>query len=286
MAGGGGSTRKEALAAASEAFRAVGITDARTDAEVLLAGLEGCPRAELVAFPDERLESSVSRGFGEAVRRRLRREPVAYILGRRGFRRIEVTVDPRVLVPRPETEGLVDVAIAVAPSRVIEVGTGSGALALAIADELPGCEVVATDISRDALDLARMNALDLDLADRVRFEKGTWPRGGGEFDLIVANLPYVDRERDGHLLEPEVSTWEPDQALYGGKGGTEVIGSVLASLAGSGVTAGTVALEVGAGQAEEVSGLVRSAGFGEVTVESDLAGIERIVVGRRTTHPD
>jgi release factor glutamine methyltransferase len=286
VTGGRGATRSEALEAATEAFRAVGIADARVDAEALLAGISGVSRAELVAFPEERLEPAVSRGFSEAVRRRLRREPVAYVLGRRGFRRIEVSVDPRVLIPRPETEGLVELALEVAPARVLEIGTGSGALALAIADELQECEVVATDTSTDALDLARSNALDLDLAERVRFERGTWPAGGGRFDLVVANLPYVDRERDASLLEPEVADWEPDEALYGGKGGTEVISSVLSELQESGVEAGVFALEVGVGQAGKVAGMVRDAGFPEVSIEPDLAGIERVVVGRRPDRPD
>lgn len=286
MTAGRGATRSEALEAATEAFRAVGIPDARTDAEVLLSGISGVARAELVAFPQERLEPAISRAFSEAVRRRLRREPVAYVLGRRGFRRIEVAVDPRVLIPRPETEGLVEVALEVDPSRVLEIGTGSGALALAIADELPACEVVGTDSSPEALDLARSNARDLGLADRVRFEAGTWPAEGGEFDLVVANLPYVDRERDLHLLEPEVAEWEPDEALFGGAGGTEVIRSVLAGLGDSGVKTGVLALEVGAGQAEEVGELVREAGFGEVSVDRDLAGIERVVIGRRSSGSD
>jgi len=286
VTGGRGATRSEALEAATEALRAVGIADARIDAEALLAGISGVARAELVAFPDERLEPAVSRGFGEAVRRRLRREPVAYVLGRRGFRRIEVAVDPRVLIPRPETEGLVEVALGADPARVLEIGTGSGALALAIADELPDCEVVATDTSTDALDLARVNARDLDLAGRVRFERGTWPAEGGRFDLVVANLPYVDRQREADLLEPEVAEWEPDEALYGGAGGTEVIGAVLSDLPDSGVDAPALALEVGAGQAAEVSGMVREAGFPEVSIERDLAGIERVVVGRRPDRPD
>lgn len=286
MTAGRGATRSEALEAATEAFRAVGITDARTDAEVLLSGISGVARAELVALPEERLEPAISRSFSEAVRRRLRREPVAYVLGRRGFRRIEVAVDPRVLIPRPETEGLVEITLEVDPSRVLEIGTGSGALALAIANELPDCEVVATDTSADALDLARSNARDLGLTDRVRFESGTWPAEGGEFDLVVANLPYVDRERDIHLLEPEVAEWEPDEALFGGKGGTEVIGAVLSDLPGSGVVTPVLALEVGAGQAAEVTGMVEEAGFPEVSIERDLAGIERVVVGRRSGGPD
>ena len=283
--GTGGATRVEALEAATEAFEAAGIADPRVDAEVLLSGVTGVPRAELVAFPRERLDGPASRAFGEAVRRRLRREPVAYVLGRRGFRRIELAVDPRVLIPRPETEDLVELALEHGPSRVLEIGTGSGAVALAIADELPGCTVVATDVSVEALEVARANATRLGLAERVDFTEGTWPAGGGRFDLVVANLPYVDREREGPDLAPEVSGWEPPGALFGGTDGIEVIASVLAGLPGSGVTTGRLALEVGQGQAGRVAGLVREAGYPEVTVRKDLAGIERVVVGTRPIGP-
>ena len=279
----GGVSRFDALEAATEAFQAAGIPDPRTDAEVLLAGITALPRAELVVRSDEPLEPSESRRLGEAVRRRLQREPVAYILGRQGFRRLELAVDPRVLIPRPETEGLVEVALEASPTRVLEVGTGSGAVALAIADELPGCEVVATDISPDALAVARTNAAELGLADRVEFELGTWPEGGGRFNLVVANLPYVDREREAASLQPEVVAWEPDQALFGGKDGTEVIASTLEAMSPSGVLAELIALEVGAGQASEVSSLLREGGFGELEVRPDLAGIDRVVVGRKST---
>ena len=281
----GGVSRSDALEAATEAFRAAGIPDPRTDAEVLLAGITALPRAELVVRSDEPLEPSESRQFGEAVRRRLQREPVAYILGRQGFRRLELAVDPRVLIPRPETEGLVEVALEVSPSRVLEVGTGSGAVALAIADELPACEVVATDISADALALARINAAELGFAARVGFELGTWPEGGGRFDLVVANLPYIDRDREASSLQPEVISWEPDQALFGGKDGIEVIASTLETMSQSGVVAEMIALEVGAGQAPEVSGLLRGVGFDEFEVRPDLAGIDRVVVGRKSTGP-
>ena len=283
VTGAGGATRLEALEAATEAFEAAGIADPRVDAEVLLSGVTGVPRAELVAFHRERLDGPASRAFGEAVRRRLRREPVAYVLGRRGFRRIELAVDPRVLIPRPETEDLVELALEHGPSRVLEIGTGSGAVALAIADELPGCTVVATDVSAEALEVARANATRLGLEGRVDLSEGTWPAGGGRFDLVVANLPYVDREREGSDLAPEVSGWEPAGALYGGRDGIEVIASVLAGLPGSGVITDRLALEVGQGQAGRVAGLVREAGYPEVTVREDLAGIERVVVGTRSS---
>ena len=167
-----------------------GIEDPSLDAELLLAEAVGCDRAALVADREAAASPAAARLFGEMVRRRLRREPVAYILGRKGFRRIELAVDRRVLIPRPETELLVEVALEREPATVLDVGTGSGAIALAIADELPGCAVTATDTSAEALAVARANAERLGLGDRVRFQAGSVPAEGA-FDLVVANLPYV-----------------------------------------------------------------------------------------------
>jgi release factor glutamine methyltransferase len=224
-----------------------------------------------------------ARRFGEMVRRRLRREPVAYILGRKGFRDLELAVDRRVLVPRPETEMLVELALELQPARVLDVGTGSGAIALAVADELPGCEVTATDTSPGALEVARANAARLRLADRVRFLEGTLPEGE-EFDLVLANLPYV-AERDWPSLQPEVTQWEPREALLAGPDGLDAYrpflsecGRALASNRGR--TSTTLAVEMGEGQAEAVGALMREAGFGGIEARRDLAGIERIVVGR------
>ena len=133
---GAGTSVRDALSAAIEALRAAGVPDPEVDAEVLLAELAGVGRAELVAFDERTIEGPVARAFSEAVRRRLRREPVAYILGRKGFRHLDLAVDRRVLVPRPETEMLVELALEVGPSSVLEIGTGSGAVALAVADEI------------------------------------------------------------------------------------------------------------------------------------------------------
>src|SRR5688572_25546892 len=196
-----GSTVRDALESATDAMAAAGIETPRLDAEVLLATATGRTRAELAAEPQAELEPAAGRGFAETVRRRLRREPVAYITGTRGFRRLDVAVDPRVLIPRPETELLVEVALELQPRTVLDVGTGSGAVALAIADEVPGATVTATDTSPAAVELARENARRLGLSERVRVEPGTVPQGGGApagagssqggFDLAVANLPYV-----------------------------------------------------------------------------------------------
>jgi release factor glutamine methyltransferase len=277
------------LNAATDALRAVGVEDPRLDAEVMLAEAAGLDRAALVAGAE--VPASAARRFGEMVRRRLRREPVAYILGRRGFRRIELAVDRRVLVPRPETELLVEVALERGPARVLDVGTGSGAVALAIADELPGCEVTATDTSAGALEVARANAERLGLSGRVRFLPGTVPEGE-EFDLIVANLPYI-AEPDWPSLPPEVREWEPREALLAGPDGLDAYRALLAAgrertlsrIAGGSAFGGStrLALEVGAGQAAEVAELLRAAGFDAVETRRDLAGIERVVIGRAGT---
>ncbi len=278
---------REALGAAVDALTAAGVEDPRLDAELLLAEATGFKRATLVADLGAEVSPSAARLFGEMVRRRLRREPVAYIVGHKGFRRLELTVDRRVLIPRPETELLVEVALERQPQRLLDVGTGSGAIALAVADELPGCEVVATDTSPEALEVARANAARLSLADRVHFLDGTVPEGES-FDLILANLPYV-AEREWPSLQPEVTQWEPREALLAGADGLDAIRALVAPLertspripGTSAFATPAVALEVGEGQAGSVAELLRKAGFGSLETRSDLAGIERVVVGGR-----
>ncbi len=269
----------EALGAASDALRAAGVETPRLDAELLLAAATGRDRAALAAAPEAGVEAGAARSFGAMVRRRVRREPVAYILGSRGFRRIELRCDRRALIPRPESELLVEVALELGPSSALDVGTGSGAIALAIADELPGCELVAVDTSAAALALARENAAALGLAGRVSFEHGPLP-SRREFDLVVANLPYV-RADELPRLQPEITRWEPPEALVSGADGLDAIRALLAELGpGGALRAGAVALEIGAGQGEAVAALVRDAGFGDVVVRRDLAGLDRVVVGR------
>lgn len=278
-----GSEVREALSSAVDALRAAGVEDPRLDAELLLAEATGWSRATLVAEPGAEVPPAAARRFGEMVRRRLRREPVAYILGRKGFRGIELAVDSRVLIPRPETELLVELALEVRPDRLLDVGTGSGAIALAVADELPGCEVSATDTSAGALEVARANAERLGLADRVTFLEGTLPEGES-FDLILANLPYV-AERDWPSLQPEVTQWEPGEALLAGSDGLDAYRDLLIKSAGlydriGRLRSGGLGVEVGEGQAAAVAALMVEAGFVDVETRRDLAGIERVVIGR------
>ena len=268
---------REALAAASDALAAAGVEDARLDAELLLAEATGWDRARLAAEPEAQVDAGAARRFGEMVRRRVRREPVAYILGRKGFRGLELAVDGRALIPRPETELLVEIALELEPSTALDVGTGSGAVALAVADELPGCEVTGTDTSTAALDLARENAERLEIDGRVRFERGTVPEGR-RFELVLANLPYV-REDDWASLAPEITGYEPREALVGGADGVEAIASTVPATVAALEPGASLALEVGAGQAGEVAELLLDLGFGQVEGRQDLAGIPRVVLG-------
>jgi len=270
-------TVRDALGAATDSLRAAGVEDPRLDAELLLAEAMGAERAMLAAAPESGVDASQARAFGEMVRRRVAREPVAYILGRKGFRHLELRVDRRALIPRPETELLVEVALELRPDVVIDVGTGSGAVALAIADEMPDSSVVGTDISQATLDLARSNARALELDERVRFLGASLPPGANA-DLLVANLPYIT-EADWAGLQPEITEWEPRAALVAGPTGLEVIERLLGDVSVTEGRIGAVALELGMGQADAVAELVRRAGFERVEARRDLAGIERVVLG-------
>jgi release factor glutamine methyltransferase len=280
-----GNTVREALAAAVDALEAAGCHTARLDAELLLAQATGWDRAQIAAGPDARLPVGVSREFGEMARRRVRREPVAYILGRKGFRRVELLVDRRVLIPRPETELLVELAVELKASQVLDVGTGSGAISLAVADELEKARVTAIDTSFDAVRVAQTNTERLGLVDRVDVVlrgpsslKGAEP-DGLPFDLLLANLPYVS-EDEWEDLAPEIRDYEPRDALVAGPTGLEAIEALAEELLGLAPRPAVVALEIGARQAEAVAKLIGAAGYAQVEIRSDLAGHDRVVVGR------
>jgi release factor glutamine methyltransferase len=276
MPAAAGSVR-EALEAATDALVAAGCESPRLDAELLLAEAIDGDRARLAAEPEMAVDATQARRFGEMVRRRVTREPVAYILGRKGFRHLDVHVDRRALIPRPETELLVELALELRPDVVIDVGTGSGAVALAIAHELTEASVVGTDVSQATLDLARDNARALELDGRARFLEGSLPPGANA-DLLVANLPYV-AEADWAGLQPEITKWEPRGALIAGPTGLEAIDRLLGDVALHEGRIAAIGLEVGEGQAEAVTELVRRAGFERTETRRDLAGLERVVVG-------
>jgi release factor glutamine methyltransferase len=257
---------RDALAAAETAIAAAGSDSARLDAEVLIADALGVGRAALVTG-DVEVSGAQARVIGERVRRRVLREPVAYILGRRGFRNVELAVDRRVLIPRPETELLVEVALELPEgARVHDVGTGSGAVALALLDERPDLRVSASDASADAVAVARLNADRLGLPLAVTEAAGL---PGGDWDLVVANLPYV-REDEWAGLQPEITKHEPRSALVAGADGLDAIRALVAS-----APPGTrLALEHAPGQAEAVRALLRDA-----ETRRDLAGRERVTIG-------
>jgi release factor glutamine methyltransferase len=266
-------TVKLSLELATGQLAELGIGTPRLDAELLLAEVLALDRAGLVLAARDPLPAADERRFAELLARRREREPVAYILGRKGFRFIELRCDPRALIPRPETELLCEVALELpAGTRVLDVGTGTGAVALALASERPGLAVSATDLSADALALAAENAAVLGL-ERVVLTHGDL-RGGTECDVVLANLPYVPQ---GAELAPEITRYEPAAALYAGADGLDVIRRLCAQLEGVRM----VALEHGHDQGEAVSALVRAAGFDDVVVMPDLAGLPRVSVGRR-----
>jgi release factor glutamine methyltransferase len=267
---------REALDSAVVALSAAGVDTPRLDAEVLLAHALGIDRTALVVDRDLRVEGPAVRAFQDAVRRRsVGREPVAYITGVKGFRHIDLHVDGRVLIPRPDTETLVEAALDLPRgARVIDVGTGSGAVALALKDERPDLDVTGTDASPDALAVARANAARLGLD--VRFREADLLDGAGEVDAVLSNPPYVE---DGAPLQPEIERHEPPAALYAGADGLAVIRRLAAQAGAS--AARLVALEVGMGQADEVAAVLRDAGFATTETRRDLAGIERVVIGRR-----
>ena len=253
MPAAAGSVR-EALEAATDALAAAGCESPRLDAELLLAEAVGGRSSRAGRRPRRGVDATQARRFGEMVRRRVTREPVAYILGRKGFRHLDLHVDRRALIPRPETELLVELALELRPAVVIDVGTGSGAVALAIAHELTEASVVGTDVSQATLDLARDNARALELDGRARFLEGSLPPGANA-DLLVANLPYV-AEADWAGLQPEITKLgaprRPDRRPHRARGDRPASSATWRSARG---VIAAIGLEVGAGQAEAVTEL-------------------------------
>jgi release factor glutamine methyltransferase len=260
-------TVRDALGAAIPALTAAGCPTPGLDAELLIADALGADRSVLHASPGLAITGAQARLIAHRVRRRVAREPVAYILGRKGFRRIELLVDPRVLTPRPETELLMEVALELRPgSRVHDVGTGSGAVALALLDERPDLVVSASDASPAAVEVARANAARLGLPLDVSLQRGLPP---GNHDVVLANLPYV-REDEWDGLAPEIRLYEPREALVSGADGLDAI----RALVGDTPQGTRLALEHAPGQAAVVRALLHDA-----RTLSDLAGRERVTVG-------
>jgi release factor glutamine methyltransferase len=261
-------------------FRRHGIQTPRLDAEILLAHVLGSSRIDLYLSFDRGVEPALRDRYRELVRRRaLERVPVPYLTGGREFWSRRFHVGPGALVPRPETETVVQAVIDLRPRRLVDVGTGCGAIACAVALELPDAEVIAVDRSRDAVRLARQNVLALGLEGRIR------PLAGDlltpletRVDVIAANLPYVP---SGELesLPPEVRH-EPRMALDGGKDGLDLVRRLIPQAHGLLERPGVIILEVGENQAGRVEELLRDAGASGCEVRKDLAQVERVVIGR------
>lgn len=283
----GGTARRtvvELLSVASGHLADRGSPSPRLDAEVLLGHALGLRRLELYLHHDRPLTPPELDAFRELIRRRARGEPVAYLTGTVGFRTLELKTDARALVPRPETEVLVEVALAALPPNgtVLDVGTGAGGAALATAAERPDAVVTAIDLSSDALALAAENAEATGLSDRVELlESDLFAAvAGRRFDVVIANLPYiaVGDER----LERSVYDFEPHLALFGGADGLDLLRRAIAEAPAHLVPGGLIALEVAEGQASAVVELLAAADFEQFAVARDLAGIDRVVSGR---HP-
>ncbi len=273
-------TLGEVLRRSSEHLAAKGSETPRLDAELLLAHALGLTRVELYMQFDRPLDGDELAACRELVARRARREPVAYILGEWGFRRLTLKVDARSLVPRPETEVVVERCLVLlrgldAPV-VLDVGTGSGAIALALADEHPGARVAAIDVSPDALALARENVERTGLAVSLAAHDLFSGLPGGPYDLVVSNPPYVEPE-EIETLQPEVRDWEPRGALVG-VGATEAVARAALAVLRPG---GALVLETAESAARAVAALLEELGYRDVLITSDLTGRQRVVEGRR-----
>jgi release factor glutamine methyltransferase len=275
-------TLGDALAAATARLVEAGIDSARLEAELLLArACDDCARALLYAELDRELTPEQVAAFDAGIRRRVQREPLAYVLGEWGFRRLTLKTDRRALIPRPETEIVVERALehirAQPHPNVLDVGTGTGAIALAIADEHPSARITAMDVSPDALALAQENQELTGVNGRVRLVEHdlTSGLGAAQFDLVVSNPPYVEPDELA-TLQPEVRDWEPHIALVA-PGATEAIARAATEALRPG---GWLVFETAAGSGERMRDLMQELGYERVTITPDLAGRDRVVEGK------
>jgi release factor glutamine methyltransferase len=266
-------------------LRQAGIEDVRSEALLLLAKATGRRRVDLIVGRQGNLAPAEQAALAELARRRAQREPMAYILGEREFWSLPFLVNPAVLIPRPDSETVVEAALEEirdrsAPLRLLDLGTGSGCLLLALLSELPAATGLGIDASEAALALARANAVHLGLARRAAFACGHWGRAlVGPFDLIVSNPPYVG-EGDWAGLQPEVRNFEPQAALLAGHDGLAAYRALAPDLGRLMAPGASACLEIGFGQGDAVAAILRSCGLEVAGRRQDLPGIERCLVGR------
>lgn len=280
---------KKLLMWTTQFFETKKLESPRFEAELLLGHSLAMPRVMLYAHHDRPVTADELTAYRALVKRRAAREPIAYITGKRGFWTLDLKTDRRALIPRPETELVVERALALLPAdqpaNVLDIGTGTGAIALAIASERPLATLVATDISADALALAGENAAALNLSERVRLVQSDLMDAIADqargLDLIATNPPYIGTEEDHDLLMPEVRDWEPAGALFSGPDGLDIIRRLLPQALAALRPGGHLLCEIGFKQGPAVSALFESAGFTDVKVFKDLQRHDRVVQGQR-----
>ncbi len=283
-------TVRGALLDGTQLLQAAGIDSARLEAEVLMGHALGFDKSQLYLSLDEQLDDRVKYQLDIFLMRRLRREPVAYIIGRREFWSLDFRVTPDVLIPRPETERLVEIALncggafsSDVPLRILDVGTGSGCIAVTLAKELPRAQVWATDVSLPALEIARRNAAHHGVAERIQFAGSDLLAsvGESEFHLIVSNPPYVGRGELANLA-PEVSQWEPRSALDGGLDGLDYCRTIVSEAYRHLLPDGALIMEIGADLGRPAVQLLREAGnYTAAKIYQDYSCRDRVVVAYR-----
>jgi release factor glutamine methyltransferase len=272
----------------TKALEAAKIPSARLDAEVLLSFCLGCDRLEFYKNPDMTISEAKLSTFRNLIARRLQWEPVAYITGRKEFWSFSLDVNNSVLIPRPDTEIIVEEALNICRKidsseiKILDIGTGSGAIALALASEITGAKVVATDISPAALNLAQKNATALGLKEKIYFQQGDlFEPVDGIFDIIVCNPPYISAQ-DYEKLPAGVKDYEPQDALLAGKSGLEFYEKLIYQAAGFLQKNGWLLLEIGAKQEAGVRGIMEATGFYDsIEMRRDYAGLPRVIKARR-----
>ena len=281
---------REAIEQATVRLLAAGVEGARQEAWLLLAHMRQQERVTLLAHARDRLEPDEWFTFQKLIRRRTAREPLAQIVGRKEFWSLDFAVTSDVLCPRPDSETLIEAALAELgrrcdtgnwAGRVLDLGTGSGCLLLSLLSELTAACGIGVDISKQALSIACANGRSLKLADRVAWVRGDWAAAlRGHFDLIVSNPPYISTS-DAETLAPEVGKFEPETALFGGDDGLEAYQALSLDLERLLTPDGFICLEIGLGQADAVEDLLRACGFRSIDRHQDLAGVERCLIAKR-----
>ncbi len=275
---------RAALNAAVETLEQNDVGSPRLNAETLLMFVLGCNRAHLYAYPERELTEDEEQRYGEAIAERSRGVPAQYITGHQEFWGLDLIVSPSVLIPRPETEHVVETALELARNierpLIIDVGTGSGAIALALANELPTAEIHAVDTSPDALEVARVNAARLELIGRISFHQRDLLTGFPDelADIIASNPPYVG-ETEADKVQAQVRKFEPHMAVFGGQEGTEIIGKLVDHAHRVLKSGGWLLIEIGYTQSQAVDQLLSS--WSDVHFVPDLQGIPRVAVARK-----